>query len=38
MGKHVAYVGEKSNMYRLLMRKPEGKVTRKTKTKVSRLY
>jgi hypothetical protein len=29
---HVARVGEKRNVYRLLVRKPEGKTARKTKT------
>jgi hypothetical protein len=29
---HVARMGEKRNAYRLLVRKPEGKSTRKTKT------
>jgi hypothetical protein len=29
---HVARIGEKRNTYRLLVRKPEGKSTRKTKT------
>jgi hypothetical protein len=29
---HAARMGEKRNAYRLLVRKPEGKTTRKTKT------
>jgi hypothetical protein len=31
---HVARLGEKRNAYRLLVGKPEGKTTRKTKTLV----